>query len=534
MFSLVLLGAAWNVWRRHRRRRTTPVATLLAHWRSTLRLTPLVLTRVCEALLDDFSRGLDDDDQDLHMLPSFIPATLTGSETGVYYGIDLGGTNWRVVRAMLHGHHRLTTTIASGDIPRALYVTSIDQLFTFLASQLRPFVQDPTAAINVGFSFSFPTTLRGSPREAFVMYWTKGFQITGGEDESVAVVLTRAHVPAVVNDALAPLLYAQYTTSRTRIQNTKKKQSLIFAGAIFGTGTNLSLVEDGSRIPKLAAWRHVPGYVPGPQLINTEWSNARRELPTIPEDERLDAISDRPGMGQFEKRIGGLALGKLTALLLNSYRRALVESGLGSGSGSESESGWREGRDNTTGTWTLTTRDVEFLATRDTVAETARGDHDDDCVHLDHCRQVHRLLVDVLGWPTALVSQPAVRRDVREIAALVLYRAGQLAGAGVAAAWRYTSRTSFDTSASIESTSDTAPGEGLDGPRGADGGSRPTVGVDGSLVLGSVTFRRGLRDAVVTLMGESGRRLRLCATPNASVVGSALAAAALVGGVGND
>jgi hexokinase len=120
---------------------------------------------------------------DLKMLPSFVTVLPTGKESGTVYALDLGGTNFRVLRVVLTGDGSEPKTDAKSFALQPSHMTGCAEgdLFPFLAQCIQETVTDlegglPTAdaPIPLGFTFSFPTE-QSALNQGTLIQWTKGF-----------------------------------------------------------------------------------------------------------------------------------------------------------------------------------------------------------------------------------------------------------------------------------------------------------------------------------------------------------------------
>ncbi|KAJ0579325.1 putative hexokinase [Helianthus annuus] len=106
-------------------------------------------------------------------------------EEGVYYALDLGGTNFRVLRVQLAGKSGIEfQEFAEVSIPPQLMVGTSEALFDYIAAELAKFVADESEKFRLpagrqrelGFTFSFPV-LQLSIDSGTLIRWTKGFSI---------------------------------------------------------------------------------------------------------------------------------------------------------------------------------------------------------------------------------------------------------------------------------------------------------------------------------------------------------------------
>ncbi|XP_061371252.1 hexokinase-1-like [Gastrolobium bilobum] len=279
------------------------------------------LIQVADALEVEMHAGLESEGgSKLKMLITYVDNLPTGDEKGLFYALDLGGTNFRSLRVLLGGKAKGVVSLESEEvsIPPELMTGSSKDLFDFIATSLAKFVSSepqefhppPGRQRELGFTFSFPVR-QTSIASGTLIKWTKGFRIEDVVGEDVVGELTKSmekiglhmRVAALVNDTVG-------TVARGRFSNQD-----VIAGVILGTGTNAAYVERAHAIPK---W---PGLLPksGEMVINMEWGNfCSSHLPLTEYDQALDAESLNPGEQIFEKIISGMYLGDIV-------RRALLK-----------------------------------------------------------------------------------------------------------------------------------------------------------------------------------------------------------------
>lgn len=282
--------------------------------------TPASLLRdVAAEMADEMRAGLEKEGGSrVKMLVSYVDKLPTGREEGLFYGLDLGGTNFRVLKVQLGGNDQRIAKRESRAvaIPPHLMSGSSSELFGFIASELAKFVADEDKGDSfstgkkreLGFTFSFPVR-QHSIASGTLVKWTKAFCIEDAVDEDVAVKLQTAmekqgvdiHVAALINDAVGTLAGARYYDKD------------VIAGVIFGTGTNAAYVEKANAIPK---WE---GELPesGDMVINMEWGNFYScHLPVTEYDQALDKESLNPGEQIYEKLTSGMYLGEIVRRVL--------------------------------------------------------------------------------------------------------------------------------------------------------------------------------------------------------------------------
>jgi hexokinase len=248
------------------------------------------------------------------MLPSYVTRVPDGSERGVYYALDLGGTNFRVSRFLLDGKGGVSLTDErKHTVPDALMTGTAEQLFDFLAQCISSLsVPEPPGQERAyGFTFSFPVEQSAIDRGTLIK-WTKGFTASGVVDQDVVQLLAAAlrrrghegRIVALVNDTVGTLVSSAYGDPATMI------------GVILGTGTNAAYRERVDNITKLPQSMRARG---GEMVVNTEWGNfgkGGQDLPMSEVDVELDARSRNKGDQLFEKMISGLYLGEIARCCL--------------------------------------------------------------------------------------------------------------------------------------------------------------------------------------------------------------------------
>ncbi|KAA8900019.1 hypothetical protein FN846DRAFT_782000 [Sphaerosporella brunnea] len=274
--------------------------------------------------LREMDLGLQNDGQPMTMIPTYVTSVPNGTEKGVYLAVDLGGTNFRVCSVSLKGNSTFTLTQAKAAIPKEMMTSDSHTLFSFLAQQVKAFVEEhhadhfeefPDHHLQLGFTFSFPVDQR-AVNKGYLIRWTKGFDIKDAIGKDVCELLQKeidalglpVTVAALVNDTVGTLMARSYTSPG-------KTGTLL--GAIFGTGTNGAYVEKLSKITKMTKpGANIGEYdkSTGEMVVNTEWGsfdNELRVLPNTPYDQELDKMSVNPGIQMFEKRISGMFLGEI-------------------------------------------------------------------------------------------------------------------------------------------------------------------------------------------------------------------------------
>ncbi|CAO2178443.1 unnamed protein product [Urochloa humidicola] len=283
------------------------------------------LRQVADAMAAEMGAGLASDDSEsgdgsvsLKMLVTYVDALPSGDEKGLFYALDLGGTNFHVLRVQLGGKDkRIIKQKSKGvSIPQHLMSGGSDELFNFIAAALAKFVASEGEEYHLpegmqrqlGFTFSFPVK-QTSIASGTLIKWTKGFSIDEMVGMDVVAELNKAiirqgldmKVTALINDTVGTLAAAKYVDNDA------------IAAVILGTGTNAAYIDHAHTIPK---W-YGPLPKSGDMVINMEWGNFwSSHLPLTEFDQALDAESLNPGEQIYEKLISGMYMGEIVRRIL--------------------------------------------------------------------------------------------------------------------------------------------------------------------------------------------------------------------------
>ncbi|KAK9273444.1 hypothetical protein L1049_018254 [Liquidambar formosana] len=418
------------------------------------------LRQVVDAMAVEMHAGLaSEGGSKLKMLLTFVDTLPNGSEKGTYYALDLGGTNFRVLRVQLGGQR---SDIPKHDvkrqpIPQNLMTSTSRDLFDFIASSLQKFVESegtsselsPVRRRELGFTFSFPVK-QTSVSSGILIKWTKAFAIEDMVGRDVADCLQQAmtnrgldmRVAALVNDTVGTLALGHYHDVDT------------VAAVIIGTGTNACYLERTDAIIKCQGLLTTSGGM----VVNMEWGNFwSSHLPRTSYDIDLDADSPNPNDQGFEKMISGMYLGDIV-------RRVILRM-------SQESDIFGPVSSNLSTRFIFKTPDMSKI-------------HEDESPDL---REVARIWKDILEIPDVPLK---VRKLIVKVCDVVTRRAARLAAAGIVGILKKIGR---------------------DGSGGITGGRmrvsdskmrRTVVAIEGSLYTSYSAFREYLNEAVDEILGE--------------------------------
>lgn len=266
-----------------------------------------------------------------------------GTEEGIVYAIDFGGTNLRVVRVELDRKQEpqcQSRTISMDELGRKVGIdaakcpkglrdanATAKQLFEAIALHVKDSMiefGDYEKALaerrlyQIGFTFSYPMR-QAALNEAFCTSWNKGWETGRNTDDPVEdgadiasltnVAFDKLKVPArvaaLLNDTTGTLLAAAYSVGR------EGKAAACNIGIIMGTGVNACYYEKEARDFNFKG-----------SLINTECGGfcpdvsnpALTTLLTVI-DHAIDN-ADSPGRQRLEKMTSGLYIPELCRRLI--------------------------------------------------------------------------------------------------------------------------------------------------------------------------------------------------------------------------
>ncbi|KAJ8751192.1 hypothetical protein K2173_016373 [Erythroxylum novogranatense] len=436
------------------------------------------LRQVVDAMDVEMHAGLaSEGGSKLKMLLTFVDRLPTGSEIGAYYALDVGGTNFRVLRVQLGGRRSLilSKNVERQPVPQHLMQSTSEDLFDFIASTLKQFVDEvesgselsPSKTRELGFTFSFPVK-QLSFRSGTLIKWTKGFVIEDLIGKEVVECLQAAldrkslgmEVTALVNDTVGTLALGHYHDGDT------------VAAAIFGTGTNACYLERADAIIKCQGLLTSSGSM----VVNMEWGSFwTSHLPRTSYDIDLDAESHNPNDQGFEKMISGMYLGEIV-------RRVIL----------------RMSQESDVFGCVSSQLSTPFSLQTPLIASM----HEDVSPEL---KEVARVLKETLEIPEVPLK---VRKLVVSVCNVVTRRAARLAAAGIAGILKKIGRDG-----SGRSRSDTKM-------------RRTVVAIEGSLYTRYTMFREYLQEALYEILGEDVfAHVILKVTEDGSGLGAALIAA---------
>lgn len=198
-----------------------------------MRLSDETLLEISKRFRKEMEKGLGattNPTASVKMLPTFVRSTPDGTEHGEFLALDLGGTNFRVLRVRVtdNGLQKVEMENQIYAIPEDIMRGSGTQLFDHIAECLANFMeklQIKDKKLPLGFTFSFPC-IQTKLDESFLVSWTKGFKSSGVEGKDVVTLIRKAiqrrgdfdiDIVAVVNDTVGTMMTCGYDDQNCEI-----------------------------------------------------------------------------------------------------------------------------------------------------------------------------------------------------------------------------------------------------------------------------------------------------------------------------
>ncbi|KAL0450112.1 UNVERIFIED_CONTAM: putative hexokinase-like 2 protein [Sesamum latifolium] len=313
------------------------VAVLVRHWRRRKRYeqarrilrrfarrcaTPAAkLWHVADEMASEIEATLSSSDPgtNLRLLVAYLAPLPTGEEKGTYYGIDLRGTNFLIVKARLEGKDEPLSEVSRHEvaIPSDIIakVECTRDLCDFMALELAKFVSfhsetDSDARSRerkLGFTLSF--AMDEAPESSgMAIKWnrslvddTVGKELAAEINQALEKHGVDMRVFAVVNDTVGYLAGGRYYSNES------------VTAVNLSMGTDIAYVELSKQTPNSPKESSRSAEM----VVHVQWGNfSSLNLPLTEYDTYLDAESKDPGSRVFEKLISGMFLGEIVRRVL--------------------------------------------------------------------------------------------------------------------------------------------------------------------------------------------------------------------------
>ncbi|CAK8562579.1 unnamed protein product [Lathyrus sativus] len=300
---VVAVGALVRRWKREKEQQSRQTKNIIRKFARECATPVTKLWHVADDLVSAMEASLANSNETgstLNMIISSVTSLPNGEEEGVFYGVNLQGTKFLILRARLGGKNMPISGLHREEIsvPSAVLAATPQEIIDFVATEIAKFVsahpcnEAGTAAKKkkLGFTLSHPVH--------------KAMPFT---NNPVGKELVKDINQALKNHGMEMQVFALVDVAIGGL-----------AGGRYYNRDNVAAITLG--ISTKAAYAE-PAQSPNSNelVISMELGNFRSShLPLTPFDTSLDAESSNPGNGTFEKLISGMYLGDIV-------RRVLLE-----------------------------------------------------------------------------------------------------------------------------------------------------------------------------------------------------------------
>ncbi|EKX37466.1 hypothetical protein GUITHDRAFT_116430 [Guillardia theta CCMP2712] len=227
------------------------------------------LVKIKDEMIHQMKSGLQKNgDSPMLMLPTHLRKLPSGGEKGSFLALDLGGTNFRVLKVNLQGQGKVDVTQSKHRIAENMMYAPGKELFSFFAEKVKQMVPEAVGKdsprVPLGFTFSFPV-------------------------QQTAINVGRC------------------TGTNLCFKQSVAKASKLYEAPAFSSS------------PSVVTWFSAPYAGKHEEhIINTEWGgfdSTMKVLPLLAYDVMLDSKSVNPGEHLYEKMISGMFLGEVVRLV---------------------------------------------------------------------------------------------------------------------------------------------------------------------------------------------------------------------------
>ncbi|KAI3813434.1 hypothetical protein L1987_18157 [Smallanthus sonchifolius] len=313
--TVVVAGVLLVRWKKRDERRWKQTQRMLRKFANDCATPVPKLWHVAFDLVSDMQTSLSDQSQtDYVMLPSYTSSLPSGTEEGLYYGVNLHEGYFLMMRARLRGKHEPITDLdrEEVEIPSEVISGTYKELFDYIALKLAVFISINTKTNPItpkgkmGFTVSFPLHEGPVAAGGNVIRW-KSFPVNEAAGKELAKDFNEAlekhgidlRVSTLVDATLGDLAGGRYYNRDC------------VAAVTLGLATNAVYVESAQFVPNGDKNKF------GEMVIDMQWGNFNTpHLPITQFDMALDSESSNPGLRIFEKLIGGRYLGEVVRRVL--------------------------------------------------------------------------------------------------------------------------------------------------------------------------------------------------------------------------
>ena len=161
------------------------------------------MEQIAKKLTDSFIEGLSKENHSssIKMFVTYVHALPDRSEVGEYLALDLGGSNFRVLKIVIKADGTIEQEATPEKLPSdKIKGTHQEVLFDYIADSVIRFTTKHgiKEKLPLGFTFSFPVN-QLSLTSGTLVKWMKNFDVEGTVDEDVVKLLMQAFERKKVN-----------------------------------------------------------------------------------------------------------------------------------------------------------------------------------------------------------------------------------------------------------------------------------------------------------------------------------------------
>nr|AYK27210.1 hexokinase 1 [Trypanosoma brucei brucei] len=266
------------------------------------------MRQIMTYLLYEMVEGLEGRESTVRMLPSYVYKADPKRATGVFYALDLGGTNFRVLRVACKEGAVVDSSTSAFKIPKYALEGNATDLFGFIASNVKRTMEtrapeDLNRTVPLGFTFSFPVEQTKVNRGVLIR-WTKGFSTKGVQGNDVIALLQAAfgrvslkvNVVALCNDTVGTLISHYFKDPEVQV------------GVIIGTGPDACYFDRASAVTKDRAFAARESALTPINIQSLHFDSEYRYVLKFQLVYRRSVVK---GQQALEKMISGMYLGEI-------------------------------------------------------------------------------------------------------------------------------------------------------------------------------------------------------------------------------
>ncbi|KAM7264472.1 hypothetical protein ACFE04_002155 [Oxalis oulophora] len=314
--TIVVVAALLRQWQQQKERQWRKTQRILRKFARECATSVPRLWQISNAMVSDMENSLISNEttttSTIKLLISYVASLPTGNEEGLYYGVNLRGSNFLILCARLGGKNEPISDIHREEIliPSNVISGTSKELFDYIALHLAQFVvehpdiNDAPKDNKLGFTISYPVEQLAA-RSGSAIKW-ENFTA----DDPVGKELVKDFNQALENHGVDMRAFALVDDTVGDLSGGRYYNKDSVAAITLGMGTNAAYVERAQAVS--SKWQKSSEVT-----ISTDWGNfSCSYVPMTEFDVALDAESSNPGSRVFEKLVAGMYVGEIVRRVL--------------------------------------------------------------------------------------------------------------------------------------------------------------------------------------------------------------------------